>query len=51
MVFVGWMFSPVISEQVLRVEIGYAGATALLAAALTLLYRRGAPARAATIAA
>jgi len=50
-VFVGWMFSPVISEQVLRVEVGYAGATALLAAALTLLYRRGAPARAATIAA
>ncbi len=50
-VFVGWMFSPVISEQVLRVEVGYAGATALLAAALTLLYRRGTPSSAATIAA
>ena len=50
-VFVGWMFSPAISEQVLRMEVGYAGATALLAAALTLLYRRGAPSSAATIAA
>ncbi len=50
-VFVGWMFTPAVSEQVLRVEVGYAGATALLAAALTLLYKRGAPSRAATIAA
>ena len=30
--FIGWMLSsPVISEQLLRAEIGYAGATALLA--------------------
>jgi O-antigen/teichoic acid export membrane protein len=50
-VFVGWMFLPAISDQVLRVEVGYAGATALLAAALTLLYRRGASPSAATIAA
>ena len=50
-VFVGWMFSPAISDQVLRAEVGYAGAAGLLAAALTLLYRRGAPSRAATIAA
>ncbi len=50
-VFVGWMFSPAVSDQVLRVEVGYAGATALLAAALTLLYRRGTSASAAAIAA
>ena len=50
-VFVGWMFTPAISEQVLRVEVGYAGAAGLLAAALTLLYRRGTPSSAATIAA
>jgi O-antigen/teichoic acid export membrane protein len=39
--FVVWMVLPAISDQVLRVEIGYAGATALLAAALAALYRRG----------
>jgi O-antigen/teichoic acid export membrane protein len=39
--FVVWMVIPAISDQVLRVEIGYAGATALLAAALAALYRRG----------
>ena len=50
-VFVGWMFLPAISDQVLRVEVGYAGATALLAAALTLLYRRGGSPSAVTIAA
>jgi O-antigen/teichoic acid export membrane protein len=40
-VFVGWMFTHAIHAQVLRAEIGYAGATALLALALALLYRRG----------
>ncbi len=50
-VFVAWMFTPAISEQVLRVEVGYAGAAGLLAAALTLLYRRGTPPSAAAIAA
>ena len=40
-VFVVWMLTPAVSEQLLRAEIGYAGATALLAAALALLYRRG----------
>jgi O-antigen/teichoic acid export membrane protein len=40
--FVGWMLLPAISEQLLRAEVGYAGATALLALALTLLYRQGA---------
>lgn len=39
--FVGWMLLPAISEQLLRAEVGYAGATAVLALALTLLYRRG----------
>jgi hypothetical protein len=39
--FVAWMVLPAISDQVLRVEVGYAGATALLAATLAALYRRG----------
>ena len=32
--FVVWMLTPLVAEQLLRTEIGYAGATALLAAAL-----------------
>jgi O-antigen/teichoic acid export membrane protein len=46
-VFIVWMFSSPVSEQLLRAEIGYAGATALLASMLAVLYRRGtaAPAR------
>jgi O-antigen/teichoic acid export membrane protein len=43
-VFLIWMFTPAVSEQLLRAEIGYAGATALLALTLGALYRRGAPA-------
>jgi O-antigen/teichoic acid export membrane protein len=39
--FVTWMLIPAISDQLLRAEIGYAGATALLTAALALLYRQG----------
>jgi O-antigen/teichoic acid export membrane protein len=39
--FLAWMLAPVVSEQLLRAEIGYAGATAVLALALTLLYRSG----------
>jgi len=39
-VFLGWMLSPVIGDQLLRAEIGYAGATGLLALALALLYRQ-----------
>jgi O-antigen/teichoic acid export membrane protein len=50
-VFVAWMLIPAISEQLLRAEIGYAGATALLALALTLLYRQGTHAAAPTDAA
>ncbi|HTZ86962.1 MAG TPA: hypothetical protein VMB05_09870 [Solirubrobacteraceae bacterium] len=41
LVFVGWMLLPAISEQLLRAEVGYAGATGLLALALALLYRQG----------
>ncbi len=46
-VFIVWMFGSPVSEQLLRTEIGYAGATALLASMLAVLYRRGsgAPAR------
>jgi O-antigen/teichoic acid export membrane protein len=39
--FVVWMVIPAISDEVLRTEIGYAGATALLALMLGLVYRRG----------
>ncbi|HWX46323.1 MAG TPA: hypothetical protein VNY52_13515 [Solirubrobacteraceae bacterium] len=42
--FLAWMLSPVVSEQLLRTELGYFGATAVLALALGSLYRRGAPA-------
>jgi hypothetical protein len=38
--FLAWMLSPVIGEQLLRTEIGYAGATALLASTLAVVYRR-----------
>jgi O-antigen/teichoic acid export membrane protein len=39
--FLVWMLSAPIGEQLLRAEIGYAGATALLALLLATLYRRG----------
>jgi len=39
--FLGWMFVPAVGEQLLRTEIGYAGATLLLALGLSALYRRG----------
>jgi O-antigen/teichoic acid export membrane protein len=39
-VFVAWMFVPAVEEQVLRTEIGYTGATALLVLMLGVLYRR-----------
>ena len=42
-VFLAWMLIPVIGDQLLRTEIGYAGATALLALMLAALYRQGAP--------
>ena len=40
-VFVAWMFSPVIGEELLRTEIGYLGATSLLALMLSGVYKRG----------
>jgi O-antigen/teichoic acid export membrane protein len=46
--FLIWMLTPAVSEQLLRTEIGYAGATAVLALALGVLYRRGRPGAAAS---
>jgi O-antigen/teichoic acid export membrane protein len=40
-VFVAWMVTPAVGDQLLRAEIGYAGATGLLALTLATLYRRG----------
>jgi hypothetical protein len=37
------MLSGVISDEIVRTEVGYAGATGLLALGLTVLYRRGSP--------
>jgi O-antigen/teichoic acid export membrane protein len=39
--FLAWMLLSPVSEQLLRAEIGYAGATGLLAALLAALYRQG----------
>ena len=44
-VFVAWMLSPVVDDQLVRAEVGYAGATALLCAMLAVLYTRGRRAR------
>jgi O-antigen/teichoic acid export membrane protein len=41
--FLGWMFLPVIDDELLRAEVGYLGAAALLCAALAVLYRRATP--------
>ncbi|MGH2898372.1 MAG: hypothetical protein ACRDMZ_06830, partial [Solirubrobacteraceae bacterium] len=41
--FVAWMLSPAIDDQLLRTEVGYCGATALLALALAVVYRTGGP--------
>jgi O-antigen/teichoic acid export membrane protein len=38
--FVGWLLAPVIDDELLRAEVGYLGAAALLCACLTILYRR-----------
>jgi len=37
--FLAWMLTPAVGDQLLRAEIGYAGATGVLALALTALYR------------
>jgi O-antigen/teichoic acid export membrane protein len=39
--FVVFMLSPLVDDQLLRAELGYAGATALLCALLAIVYRRG----------
>jgi len=39
-VFVGWMLLPAVDDPLLRTEIGYAGAAALLCLALAAVYRR-----------
>jgi O-antigen/teichoic acid export membrane protein len=39
--FVAFMLSPAIGDQLLRTEVGYCAATALLGALLTLVYRAG----------
>jgi O-antigen/teichoic acid export membrane protein len=38
--FVIWMLLPLVSDELVRAEVGYAGAAALLCALLYLLYRR-----------
>jgi O-antigen/teichoic acid export membrane protein len=43
-VFVAWMLLPLVSEELLRTEIGYLGATSLLALMLGVVYRRATPA-------
>lgn len=40
-VFVVWMVLPVVDDQLVRAEVGYAGAAGLLCALLYGLYRRG----------
>jgi len=45
--FVAWMLIGAVSDQVLRTEVGYTAAAALLALALLALYRRGSPTAAA----
>jgi O-antigen/teichoic acid export membrane protein len=44
-VFVCWMLVPLVSEELLRTEIGYLGATSLLALMLGFVYRRATPLR------
>ncbi len=39
--FLIWMVSPAVNNELSRTEVGYAGATALLAAMLWTLYRQG----------
>ncbi len=41
-VFVAWMLAPIVGEELLRTEIGYLGATSLLALMLSGVYKRGA---------
>jgi O-antigen/teichoic acid export membrane protein len=40
-VFVAWMLTPVVDDQLVRAEVGYAGAAAFLCAMLAVLYGQG----------
>jgi O-antigen/teichoic acid export membrane protein len=44
-IFVAWMLAPVVDDQLVRAEVGYAGAAALLCGLLSALYARGGAAR------
>ncbi len=37
--FIAWMLAPVVDDQLLRAEVGYAGAALLLCALLAVVYR------------
>jgi O-antigen/teichoic acid export membrane protein len=41
--FVVWMVVPLVDDELVRAEVGYAGAAALLCTLLYVLYRRGRP--------
>jgi hypothetical protein len=43
-IFVAWMLAPLVDDELLRAEVGYAGAAALLCGLLAALYARGAAA-------
>jgi hypothetical protein len=38
--FLGWMLLPLVGDELVRAEVGYAGAAALLCGLLTIVYRR-----------
>jgi O-antigen/teichoic acid export membrane protein len=42
-IFIGWLVAPVIDDELLRAEVGYLGAAAVLCGLLAALYKRGAP--------
>lgn len=41
LLLVAWLVVPVVDDELLRVEVGYLGATAVLCALLAAIYRRG----------
>ena len=38
--FVGWMLTPIVDDELVRAEVGYLGAASLLCGLLTIVYRR-----------
>jgi hypothetical protein len=44
--FLAWTVVPVVNDPLTRVEVGYAGATAILAVGLFIVYRAGREVRA-----